>query len=273
VIKLDKYQLLKNEIIQMDKVIVAFSGGVDSTFLLKVAFDVLGYENVLAVTANSRIRFKENILRAKTLADMIGAKQIIIETRELENDLFVKNDELRCYYCKYELFKELREISRRNDIKNIIDGTNYDDFIKDYRPGLKALNEFKISSPLKDCEFKKQEIRHLSRILNLPTWNRASDTCLVTRLAYNIKIEKNILEKIKKAEAILSIYKFKRLRARLHDPYTIRIEVFPEDMDYILNKREEICEKIKKIGFNYITLDLQGYRSGSMNELMKGDRI
>ncbi len=262
-----KFDLLKNEIRGMEKVMIAFSGGVDSTFLLKVCFDVLGYENVLAVTAKSPIRFAKSIKKAKEIADLMGVRHITFESCELDNNNFVQNNKERCYYCKYELYSRLNKLAEEKNIENVLDGTNYDDSLKNNRPGMKVLSELDIKTPLKEVELKKSEIRELSRELGLSTWEQPSDTCLATRFNYSLEIDKKNLERIRSIELFLRKFKFEQLRVRLHDQNTVRIEVLPEDMDKLIENRDKIINKLKKVNFNYITIDLEGYRSGSMDEV------
>lgn len=267
-----KYEKLKSIIKKMKEVLIAYSGGVDSTFLTRVAFDVLGKDNVLAVTVNSSIRFQQGIEKAETIAEEMGVKHLLIKTDELENNEFAGNNKLRCYHCKVNLFSELRKIAEEHNIEFVLDGTNADDISGGHRPGLRAKKELDIRSPLEEAGLTKQEIRKLSRELDLPTWNQPSDTCLATRFAYGIDINEDRLEKLRKIELYIRTLNLRQLRVRLHDLSTIRLEVLPEEMDIIMKNREQIVEKIKEMDYNYITLDLQGYRSGSMDELMEGDK-
>ncbi len=263
-----KYQLLRNKIKDLKKVTIAFSGGVDSSLLLMVALKELGKENVLAILADSPIRLRKNYQRAKQMLKDLELNYKIIKTDELANQSFRKNDKLRCYYCKYEMFKNIRRIAENEGMSNIIDGTNFDDVVVDYRPGLKALKEFEIISPLKEAGLSKEEIRKLSRDLDLPTWDQPSDTCLATRIAYGMEINSERLRKVREIEDFLAKYKLKEFRARMHDENSIRLEVQAEDVPIIINNRSDIYRKISEYGFNYVSLDLKGYRSGSMNELL-----
>jgi uncharacterized protein len=262
-----KFKALQENIRQMERVLVAFSGGVDSTFLLKVCNDTLGRENVLAVTAGSPIRFRNAISRAEQLAKTIEARHRFIETDELNDEDFKKNGKLRCYYCKHELYNSFIDIGEEENINYIVDGTNADDLKKDDRPGLQAHSEFSIQIPLAEAGLSKDEIRKLSRRLDLSTWDQPSDTCLATRFAYGMEINKKTLNKLREVELALRKYDFIQIRARLHDSNTIRIEVLPEEMDKIMKHREEIWGVVKELGFSYVTLDLEGYRSGSMGEV------
>ncbi len=268
----EKSENLKSILKNMGRVAIAFSGGVDSTFLLKVALDTLGKDNVVAVTVTSPIRFNDESEKSRKIANDMGANHIIVSSNELEDDNFAKNDLLRCYHCKYSIFKRLKEIANEKGIISIADGTNYDDVSNDYRPGLKALNELGISSPLKDAELTKSEIRVLSKEMNLSTWNKYPETCIATRFPYGIRITSEKLEKVSKMESYLSSLDLKVHRARYHDDKTLRIEVVPEDIQKIVDKRIEIVKIAKSLGFNYVSLDLEGYRSGSLNEVLKNDR-
>lgn len=265
----EKYNKLQELFLDMKEVIIAFSGGVDSSFLLKVAIDTLGQENVLAITADSEIRFSDKIEKAIEIAENIGTKPLIIETSELSKDSFRKNDEYRCYYCKYELYQRLKEIAKTKGIKWVVDGTNADDLVNEDRPGMKAIEELNIRTPLKEAGLKKEEIRKLSKVLGLETWNQASDTCLATRFSYDLKIKENKLSKLENVENYLRQFDFEQLRARVHDENTLRIEVLASEMDKIMKRKAEIVSELKKHGFNYITLDLEGYRSGSTKEAIK----
>ncbi|MGM0437651.1 MAG: ATP-dependent sacrificial sulfur transferase LarE [Bacillota bacterium] len=265
----EKYNKLQEILLDMKKVLIAFSGGVDSSFLLKVALDTLGKENVMAVIADSPIRFTDKLDEAQKIAQNIGINPLIIETSELSKENFKKNDKYRCYYCKYELYQRLKEIAKSKGIKYVLDGTNADDLLNENRPGIKAVEELDVKTPLQKAGLKKEEIRKLSKVLDLETWNQSSDTCLATRFSYNMKINKDDLNRLEKVENYLREFSFKQLRARIHDDNTIRIEVLPSEMEKIMNKKEEIVNKIKKEGFYYITLDLEGYRTGSTEEANK----
>jgi len=268
----EKLENLKSIIRKMGKVAVAFSGGTDSTFLLKVAVETLGKDKVLAVTAISPIRFENEIKMAIQITRDLGVKQIIVELNELEDENFVKNDALRCYYCKHSIFKSLIEIAKENGIDFVADGTNYDDLLHDYRPGLRALEELKISSPLKEARLTKSEIRNFSKEMGLPTWNKEPETCLATRFPYGTNITNDKLEKVRKIELYLNSLGLRVHRARYHDDKTLRIEIMPDEFNLIMGKRFEIVKLAKSLGFNYVTLDLEGYRSGSLNEVLENGR-
>lgn len=268
----EKLENLKSIIRKIGKMAVAFSGGTDSTFLLKVAADTLGKDKVLAVTVTSPIRFEDEVKMAGQIAKDLGVKQITVDLNELEDENFVRNNALRCYYCKHSIFKSLIKIAKENEIEFVADGTNYDDVLHDYRPGLKALEELKISSPLKDARLTKSEIRNFSKEMGLPTWNKQPETCLATRFPYGTSITSDKLERVKKIELYLSSLGLRVHRARYHDDKTLRIEIMPDEFNLFMEKRFEIVKLAKSLGFNYVTLDLEGYRSGSLNEVLENGR-
>lgn len=252
----------------MGKVLVAFSGGADSTLLLKVAVDVLG-KNVLAVTAKSETYPEKEIREAKKLARSLKVRHLVIETHELENADFARNSPQRCYYCKRELFSRLREIAEEEKIPYVLDASNYEDRL-DFRPGLKAGKKLGIRSPLKEVNLLKSEIRQLSSYLGLPTWDKPSLACLASRFPYYTKIEKKSLKQIGAAEDFLRSLAFKQVRVRHHGSVA-RIEIDPNEFPKIIHKgvRQKINNYFKKKGYIYIALDLAGYRTGSMNEPLK----
>ncbi|MFW5891153.1 MAG: ATP-dependent sacrificial sulfur transferase LarE [Halanaerobiaceae bacterium] len=264
----EKLNELKTYINNLDNVAIAFSGGVDSTLLLKISVEVLGKEKVLAVTSCSETYPSEEFEDAKKLVEKIGAKHHVIYSSELDNDDFAQNDKNRCYYCKKELFSEIKEVAAEKGYDNVLDGSNYDDKINDYRPGLKAVKELDVKSPLKEAKLTKKDIRAISKKYDLSTWNKPSFACLSSRFPYGQRIEPEILEKVDEAERFLRKYNFNQLRLRHHDEETARIEVLPEDMNTLMQNKGEIIDKLKELGYTYITMDLEGYRTGSMNEVL-----
>ncbi|MBA7564916.1 Pyridinium-3,5-bisthiocarboxylic acid mononucleotide synthase [subsurface metagenome] len=261
-----KINKLKKILKDMCSLIIAFSGGVDSSFLLKVAENVLG-KNVIAVTAKSLTYPRREFEDAKRIARSLNCRQIIIDSNELKIKEFRNNSKNRCYFCKKELFLKLISIKNKYKFNFVADGTNYDD-LNTFRPGLKALKELGIRSPLAEAGLTKEEIRKYSRLLNLTTWNKPSFACLSSRFPYGEEITKSKLKKIENAEDFLRSLGFRQVRVRYHYPIA-RIEIEKEEIPKILqsNIREKMIKKLKKIGFDYITLDLEGYRSGSMDEL------
>ena len=255
----EKFEKLKNYLSSLESVVVAFSSGVDSTFLLKTAHDVLG-DKVIAVTAESCSFPKRELNEAKLFCQKEGIKHIVVESEELEIDGFCKNPVNRCYLCKKELFEKITEIAKENNIKNIVEGSNIDDN-GDYRPGLQAVSELNIKSPLRYAELNKNEIRELSKKLELNTWDKQSFACLSSRFVYGEEITK---------EQLLLDLGFHQLRVRIHGTIA-RIEVLPDEFPKLIEEKNrlKIVTEFEKYGFTYISMDLKGYRTGSMNETLK----
>jgi len=266
---MDKLDRLKKILTKLESCVVAFSGGVDSSFLLKVAKDTLPREKVLAVTATSETYTDSELERAKLFTKSLGTRHKIIFTREFKDRNFVKNPVDRCYFCKRELFKNLRDIAEKDGFKSIVDATNFDDK-KDFRPGSKAKKEFHVKSPLEEAGFTKSDIRRFSKKLNLETWNLPQQACLASRIPYGEEIHKSTLRKIQKAEDVIRKTGIQQVRVRYHRGIA-RIEVEKKDINRFLRKNfcDKIIRELKSLNFQYVVLDLEGYRTGSLNEGMK----
>ncbi len=267
-----KLEKLKNILKNLERVVVAYSGGLDSTFLLKAAIDTLGKDNVLAVTARSETYPLSEYKEARRVAKRFDAKHITVNTRELDIKDFRSNPVNRCYYCKKELFKRLNAIKKRYAMEHVVDGTNLDD-IKDIRHGSLAAAEEGVKRPLLESKITKDDIRKFSKNLRLPTWNKPSFACLASRFPFNETITIAGLKRIEEAEGRMHRMGFKQVRVRLHGK-TARIEVPGNSLNLGLKLKERIVRELKDLGFVYVALDLEGYRTGSMHEQVgSGDRI
>ncbi len=265
----EKQERLEAIFKDMGKVLVAFSGGVDSTLLLKLAQDILGNKNVLAVTALSPLYPERELQGVKKLVQTLGANHRLIHSNELEIPGFSKNPPNRCYYCKSKLFGELLELAEEKRIPFVVEGSTLDDD-QDHRPGKIAVQELGIRSPLKETGFTKTEVRELSKALGLPTWDKPSFACLASRFPYGEEITEEGLKRVDQAEDFLFGLGFKQVRVR-HYGTLARIEILKEEMTRLMDGslREEVVGRLKGMGYRYITLDLQGFRSGSMNEVLE----
>ena len=262
----DKYNLLQEILGGLGRVVVAYSGGVDSTFLLKVTVDTLGAENVLACISAGPSLPKSQYDRAIETAKKIGATVKIIETNEMADAKFTANKADRCFHCKNHLLKTLTDIAKERNFYNVLVGNNFDDR-SDFRPGSRAVKIFGARCPLAEAELTKEDIRQLSRELDLPTAGLPASPCLASRISYGQAITESRLNQIEQAEEFLKGLGLVEFRVRVHDNIA-RIEVNLEDMEKVTTEpvMSAIVEKLKSLGFEYITVDLQGFRSGSLNE-------
>ncbi|HRR91246.1 MAG TPA: ATP-dependent sacrificial sulfur transferase LarE [bacterium] len=266
--KNEKLERLEGYLANLEKLAVAFSGGVDSTFLLKVAHMILG-DNVVAITVNGAIHPGWEIESSKEIASRIGVRQILLDMDIFKNENIVTNPPDRCYHCKMAIFSMIKKTAKGYGIDNVADGSNIDD-AGDYRPGMRALKELGILSPLRDAGLGKEEIRILSKELGLPTWDKPALSCLATRIPYNTRITEETLSMIEAGEDFLRGLGFSQIRLR-HLGNLAKIEVPPEDMMRLLGLREMVVKKLREIGYTYITMDMEGYNMGSMNRTIKGE--
>jgi uncharacterized protein len=264
----NKNKYLLNELQRVGEIAIAFSGGVDSTFLLQSAYDVLG-NNAIAFTARSPLHPAPETEFAMTFAKQLGIRHYIIDTNEMAISAFVENTHDRCYVCKKNLFRKISKISLAAGIETIAHGANLDD-LDDFRPGFRAASEMGIVAPLINACLTKQEIRVLSRQQGLPTWNNPAMSCLATRIPYAVPITLEKLKMIEQAEAFIVSSGFNTCRVRYHGEMA-RIEVPAEDMSKFQNSkcRKAIVKQLETIGFKYVVMDLEGYVQGSMNREIK----
>ncbi len=252
----------------MGKVLVAFSGGVDSTFLARAAQDAVG-ERAVLVTADSETYPASELEETRRLAALLGAKHVIVQTRELHNPEYAMNSPNRCYFCKEELFAKLGPIARQYGDAVMVYGANMDD-LGDHRPGMDAAKAAGVRAPLIEAHVWKEEIRTLSRELDLPTWDKPSFACLSSRFQYGEAITPEKLRRIDAAEAFVRSLGFRQFRVRHHDRLA-RLELPPEEMGRLFEdgRHEAVVKRFRELGYLYVTLDLQGFRSGSANEILK----
>jgi uncharacterized protein len=264
----EKYSRLRSILSEMSSVAIGFSGGIDSTLLIRVATDVLG-DKALAVIGRSETYPTREFEEAIQLAESFGARYRIVNTEETDDLKFKENPPDRCYFCKTELFGKLGMIAEEEGIQWIADGTITDD-LGDFRPGMRAKSEKMVRSPLLEAGFSKNDVRMLARELGIPTWDKPSFACLSSRFPYGFGITKENLMKVDAAETFMRDRGFRFFRVRHHDDKTARLELGPQELRRLFEDgfREELVAHFKKLGFVYVTLDLQGYRSGSMNEVL-----
>lgn len=268
----EKLQRLRNLLEDMGEVTVAYSGGVDSTFLLKVATDVLR-DKALGVLAVSPTFPSREYERAIEVAESFGASLRIIDTNELEDDNFVNNPVNRCYFCKSELFDSIARMAEDQRFRNFVDGSNQDD-LGDHRPGMKALKERNVRSPLQEAGLTKQEIRELSREFGLPTWDKDALACLSSRFPYGEAISREKLRMVDQAENFLSDMGFRNIRAR-HQGKSVNIEVDPGQIDHLMDpdNRKVVEEFLTTIGYEKINIDPEGYRRGKLNDGLSDNQV
>lgn len=253
---------LEKQLKELKKVAICYSGGIDSSFLLKFANEKLGKENVLAIIANGEMIAERDYIEAIQFLEENNFKYIEIQFNPLKISQFKNNEKMRCYECKKALMSKAIDVAKQNGFKNVLDGSNLDD-TKQYRPGIKAKKELGIISPLEEVGFTKCDIQRSAKELEIKAWDKPANACLATRFPYGVKLSKEDLKKVEKAEEIIKKLGIKNTRVRIHGDIA-RIEVEEKDFEVILKNKNKV-EQIKKLGFKYITLDLMGIKSGSFD--------
>jgi pyridinium-3,5-biscarboxylic acid mononucleotide sulfurtransferase len=263
-----KFERLAGILGECNDLLVAFSAGVDSTFLLKAAHLALG-SRAIAMTASSASVPPGELEAGREFTESLGCRHIVVDSHELDNSSYSQNPANRCFFCKDELYRLCRAEADKLGLSTIVDGTNLDD-LQDHRPGLQAANEWGVRHPLVEAEMTKADIRRYSRTLNLPTWDKPSSPCLSSRFPYGTEINLERLKQIASCEVFMKSLRFREFRVRYHGDLA-RIEVSQKEIDRLFDKavREAIVDKFKEVGFRYVSLDLQGFRSGSLNEALK----